>query len=166
MGNRRSVRCLGFLLLLAFVLLLSGSGKGTSDGVTGKKTANDRISGNTVLQSINGRPLRVEVARTSSARKKGLMHRESLGKNEGMLFVFESDQILSFWMKDTSISLSVAFLEKNGKVTDIFDMEPYSRVPVRSSIPCRYAIEANRDFFSEAGLEKGDTVDLDIGTLK
>ena len=151
MRTRRSIRHIVPLLLLSFLVLFSGSDKGAS-----LKSQEDKIA-----LSINGRPLYVEVARTPAKRQRGLMHRESLDPKEGMLFVFEKEQILSFWMKDTSIPLSIAFLDKNGKVTDIFDMEPFSVVPVRSSGLCRYAIEANRNFFTEAGLLVGDRVNLD-----
>jgi uncharacterized membrane protein (UPF0127 family) len=113
-----------------------------------------------VTLSINGRPLIVEVARSEAQREKGLMFREKLEWNEGMLFIFDNDEYLSFWMKNTSIPLSIAFLDKNGKVTDIFDMEPYSLIPVRSSVPCRYAIEVKRNYFSKCNLKVGDTIDL------
>ena len=115
-----------------------------------------------VLLSINGRPLSVEIARTKAQRKKGLMFREELGRQEGMIFVFKEDQYLSFWMKDTKIPLSIAFLDKNGKVTDIYDMDPYSLSPIRSTKRCRYALEVNRGFFSEAGLSVGDTIDISV----
>lgn len=88
------------------------------------------------------------------------MYREDLGWNEGMLFVFNEDDILSFWMKNTGLPLSIAFLDKNGKVTDIFDMEPLSTVPVTSTRKCRYAIEVNVNFFKECNLSVGDTINL------
>ena len=65
-------------------------------------------------------------------------------------------------MKDTELYLSIAFLDKNGKITDIFDMKPFSLVPVRSSKPCRYAIETNLNFFKEAGISVGDKINLDM----
>ena len=88
------------------------------------------------------------------------MNRDKLDWNSGMLFVFEDERVLSFWMKDTKIPLSIAFIDKNGKVTDIFDMKPYSLEAVTSTEKCRYAIEANIGFFDESGLTVGDTVDL------
>jgi len=151
MSGRKSIQYAGSLLMLLSLFLFSGAGKGQS-----KTTADGKVA-----LSINGRPLWVEVARTPAMRQRGLMYRESLDPKEGMLFVFEKDQVLSFWMKDTGIPLSIAFLDKNGKVTDIIDMEPYSTQPVRSSRLCRYAIEANRNFFTEAGLLVGDRVNLD-----
>lgn len=114
----------------------------------------------TATLSVNGRALSVEIARTRAQRTFGLMHREHLDWNAGMLFVFRKDQILSFWMKDTALPLSIAFLDKNGKVTDIFHMEPYSLSPVRSRTKCRYALEVKRGFFEEAGLQISDRIDL------
>jgi len=112
--------------------------------------------------SINGRPLEVEIARTKKQREKGLMFREELGWNEGMLFIFPEEQLLSFWMKDTSIPLSIVFLDGSGVVVDIYDMKPFSLDPVRSSRKCRFAIEVNQGFFSEAGLSRGDSIDLSM----
>ena len=88
------------------------------------------------------------------------MHRDKLDWNTGMLFIFENDKVVSFWMKDTKIPLSIAFIDKYGKVTDIFDMKPYSLEAVTSTEKCRYAIEVNKGFFEESGLAVGDTVDL------
>jgi uncharacterized membrane protein (UPF0127 family) len=115
-----------------------------------------------VILSINGRPLAVELAKTQRQRERGLMDRDYLEPNEGMLFIFKTDQYLSFWMKDTTIPLSIAFIDKNGKVTDIFDMEPFSLTPVRSSKKCRYALEVNQHFFRGSGLTVGDSIDLSV----
>ncbi len=120
------------------------------------------IESKRVMLSINGRPLDVEIARTKRQREKGLMFREELGWNEGMLFIFPEEQFLSFWMKDTSIPLSIAFLDCSGVVVDIYDMEPYSSDPVRSTRKCRFAIEVNRGFFRDAGLTDGDSIDLSM----
>jgi len=68
----------------------------------------------------------VEVARTEAQRERGLMHRRSLGSREGMLFVFDADQRLAFWMKDTPGALSIAFLSPEGRILQIEDMEPLS----------------------------------------
>jgi uncharacterized membrane protein (UPF0127 family) len=110
--------------------------------------------------SVRGRPLSVEVAKSEAVRSKGLMGRETLPWNEGMLFVFDSDQVLTFWMRNTKIPLSIAFLDKKGQVRDIFDMTPYDESLVSSTGPCRYALEVNRGFFEECGLVPGDRIDL------
>lgn len=119
----------------------------------------------TVTLSVNGRPLTARLAVSEKERRTGLMGVEHLEWNEGMLFIFEQEEDLSFWMKNTKISLSIAFLDENGKVTDIFDMEPYSLEPVRSSVRCRYALEVNRGFFEESGLGAGDSIDIDLEAI-
>lgn len=109
---------------------------------------------------IGNTTLKVEIAATEEERAKGLMHRKSLESSSGMLFVFEKDSRLSFWMKDTSIPLSIAFISTDGTIKEICDMVPYSLEPVRSSMSVRYALEVNRGYFSENGIKPGDTVIL------
>lgn len=121
--------------------------------------AENRIKERAIL-NINGRPLYVEIASTPEKRQNGLMFRKHLGENEGMLFVFEKEKILSFWMKDTYIPLSIAFIDKNGVIVNIFDMKPFSLKPVVSTLKCKYALEVNRGFFRRCGVEVGDKIDL------
>jgi uncharacterized membrane protein (UPF0127 family) len=120
------------------------------------------VGGKTATISIKGRPLEVELARTKRQRARGLMNRAALDRDRGMLFMFREEEHLSFWMKDTSIPLTIAFLDSEGVVVDIYDMEPYDLEPVRSSRKCRYAIEVNRGFFQKAGLSEGDSIDLSV----
>lgn len=105
----------------------------------------------------------VEVARTDAERARGLMHRRTLGSREGMLFVFETDQHLTFWMKDTLVPLSIAFLSSEGRILQIEDMEPLSEKPVRSTRSARYALELPRGAFAEAGAAVGDSLWLPAG---
>jgi hypothetical protein len=94
---------------------------------------------------IEGREGRVsliaELALTPAQKQQGLMFRTELKDGEGMLFVFGQDQILSFWMKDTLIPLSIAYISSDGRIIEIFDMEPRSLNPVHSSRSARYALE-------------------------
>ncbi|GHU07819.1 hypothetical protein FACS1894151_02740 [Spirochaetia bacterium] len=99
-----------------------------------------------------------EIARTDIERERGLMFRQSLKSGDGMLFVFERDQILSFWMKNTLIPLSIAYIAHDGKIVDIFDMEPQNTSPIRSSLSVRYALEVPQGWFAEVGIRAGDTV--------
>jgi uncharacterized membrane protein (UPF0127 family) len=105
----------------------------------------------------------VEVARTDAQRERGLMHRRSLGNREGMLFVFDADQRLAFWMKDTLVPLSIAFLSSEGKILQIEDMEPLSQKAIRSRLSARYALELPRGAFAEVGAAEGDSVVLPEG---
>lgn len=99
-----------------------------------------------------------ELARTEEARSKGLMFRESLPDGEGMLFLFDRDELLSFWMKDTLIPLSIAFIGYNGKILEIHDMRPRDTTPVKSSRYARYALEVPQGWFSRAGISPGDVL--------
>ncbi|MDL2321275.1 DUF192 domain-containing protein [Desulfosarcina sp. OttesenSCG-928-B08] len=102
--------------------------------------------------------IQVEVAITPEDRARGLMHRNVLAEDAGMLFVFEKDQILSFWMKDTQIPLSIAFIAADGRILEIRDMEPESRELILSSAPARYALEMNQGWFEKNGIVPGHRV--------
>ena len=107
--------------------------------------------------------LTVEIASTPAERACGLSLRDRLAVNHGMLFVFPDDGIREFWMKDTRMPLSIAFLEANGRITEILDMDP--REPARryrSSQAVRYALETDRGWFSAQGISPGDRVDLGL----
>ncbi len=104
----------------------------------------------------------VELARTPEEREQGLMFRQSLGADAGMLFVFDESAIRSFWMKNTTIPLSIAYIDATGRILEIHDMEPLSLEPVRSRYPARYALEVNRGRFVEVGIAPGSVVDLTV----
>jgi hypothetical protein len=91
------------------------------------------------------------------------MGRKDLGPRDGMIFVFDRDDHLSFWMKDTPTPLSIAFLSKEGKVLEIDDMRPFSESIVRSRFSARYALEMRQGAFTEIGVKEGDTVRLPAG---
>lgn len=105
-------------------------------------------------------PLVVEVAGTPEKRRIGLMYRKEMPENRGMIFVFQEDDYRSFWMKNTRIPLSVAFISGNGIIRDIQSMEPFDERPHRSSAKVRYALEVNQDWFTQNGIKEGDKIDL------
>jgi hypothetical protein len=109
-----------------------------------------------------GRPvgLVVEIADTPAARTRGLMFRETLDANAGMLFVWPEDTGSGFWMMDTTIPLSIAFISAAGGILDIQDMKPLDTTLHHSPEPFRYAVEANRGWFEENGIAEGDRVDV------
>jgi hypothetical protein len=79
-----------------------------------------------------------------------------------MLFVFEQQQQLSFWMKNTLIPLSVAYMDSEGRIIDVQDMEPLDTTPHPSAEPAMYALEVNQGFYEERGIEVGDTAELPV----
>ena len=114
------------------------------------------------IDASNGQTvkLQVEIADNDAERQRGLMGRTALGEDRGMLFVFDSEQTLSFWMKDTLIPLSVAYLDSEGRIIDIQDMQPLDETSHPSAEPAQYALEVNQGFYEEHGVKVGDRVDL------
>ena len=104
--------------------------------------------------------LYVEIADTPEERARGLMNRESLPEDAGMLFVWPEDTASGFWMKDTVIPLSIAFIDAGGKIVGIQDMQPLDETLHHSPSPYRYAVEANQGWFAERGIAAGDSVTL------
>ena len=117
-----------------------------------------------VIDASGGKKVevRVEVADDLAEQAKGLMDRTTLGENRGMLFVYPDEQERSFWMKDTLIPLSIAFIASERRIIDIQDMKPLDDEPPSyvSAKPAQYALEVNQGFFEKRGVKVGDRVDL------
>jgi hypothetical protein len=107
---------------------------------------------------IKDREIWVEVARTDEERARGLMGRASLGKDEGMVFIFEKEAIHGFWMKNTLLPLSIAFIDKEGRIISITDMEPLTLSTHDPPRPVLYALEMNKGWFAKNGIKVGDIV--------
>jgi uncharacterized membrane protein (UPF0127 family) len=112
-----------------------------------------------VTLSIRGYAVRAELAVTPAERTRGLMHRARLPAGEGMLFVFETPAIQGMWMANTIIPLSVAFIDSQGIIINIADMEPLSERLHSSTAPAAYALEVNRGWFAARGIGPGDRVE-------
>jgi uncharacterized membrane protein (UPF0127 family) len=119
-------------------------------------------TGGSAAPAEKGLVIRAEIARTGDERSAGLMGRKSLPDGEGMLFVFERDQILSFWMKNTLIPLSIAFISHEGRILEIHDMKPQDITSINSSRSARYALEVPQGWFARAGIVPGDRLLLDL----
>lgn len=116
----------------------------------------DRSQGRTI--SVGGFPIEVEVASTPEEQREGLMHRPRLDPDCGMLFCYEEPQDLSFWMQSTHVPLSIAFIDEEGRVVSVQDMEPRDETRVISPVPCRWALETNRGWFKERNIGIGSHV--------
>jgi hypothetical protein len=99
--------------------------------------------------------IQAELAQTPAQRSIGLMHRPTMGANEGMLFVFEQPSPQCFWMKNTLLPLSIAFLADDGTVVNIEDMKPQSLDSHCSGKPVRFALEMNVGWFAKRGIKPG-----------
>ena len=102
--------------------------------------------------------LSVEVADSPEERQQGLMFREELPEDAGMIFLYEEETAAGFWMRDTLIPLSIAFVSGEGIIIDIQDMEPLSEELHHSPAPFIAAVEANQGWFERNGIAPGDRV--------
>ena len=99
--------------------------------------------------------IQTEVAQTHQQHTVGLMHRRKLGINEGMLFVYQIPQIRCYWMRNTLIPLSVAFIDDDGAIINMKDMQPQTERSHCSIKPVRFALEMNQGWFDERGVKPG-----------
>jgi uncharacterized membrane protein (UPF0127 family) len=104
---------------------------------------------------IKDKEIWVEVAKTPEETSNGLMGRKHLGKDEGMLFIFEVEGYHGFWMKNTLIPLSIAFIDKEGRIVKITDMKPLSLQTHAPPRPVLYALEMNKGWFSANDIKVG-----------
>lgn len=107
---------------------------------------------------VAGHALKVEVVTTPQQMARGLMFREKLGTNDGMLFVYPDPGYHGMWMMNTLIPLSVAFIDGDGRILNIADMEPQTVDRHVAAGPARYAIETNRGWFASRKIKAGDKV--------
>ena len=168
MQRRLTTVTLTLVILLAMSVPAFAQSEGTSGleipAATGTE-ASPPLPTLTIVSSRGERvPVQVEVADTNTEQQMGLMGRTVLPEDAGMLFVFEGEQTLSFWMRDTLIPLSIAYIDAQGRIVDIQDMQPLDDVLPHyvSAEPAQYALEVNQGFFEERGVAVGDTVELPV----
>jgi hypothetical protein len=113
----------------------------------------------TIELAIKGHRLVAELATTTDARTTGLMNRFSLQPDHGMLFVFKEAQPLAFWMKNTYVPLSIAFIASDGKILNIEDMAPQTESTHPSQGLAVYALEMKKGWFAEHSIRAGDAVE-------
>ena len=102
--------------------------------------------------------IEAEVAFTNETRTRGLMNRKSMASQRGMLFVFDATATHCMWMRNTLMPLSVAFLDEQGRIINIEDMEPQTENNHCSAKPAKYALEMNRGWFSQRGIKAGTAI--------
>lgn len=128
-----------------------------SSVIPGPKTAQAAGLPVTTL-TIGQQDVRAEVAANDPTREHGLMGRKSLPGNHGMLFVFDSAAPQCFWMKDTPLPLSIAFIQADGTILSIDDMQPFSEAVHCPPGPIVYALEMRQGWFRHAGIVAGEAV--------
>jgi uncharacterized protein len=120
-----------------------------------------------VTLAMGAQKVVAEVAVTAAEQEVGLMNRFSLKPDHGMLFVYERPQALAFWMRNTYIPLSIAFIDADGRILNIEDMQPQTEDSHWSKGPAQYALEMKKGWFAERGITAGAMVrDLPASTRK
>jgi uncharacterized membrane protein (UPF0127 family) len=151
---KNTLKHIFLLMILVCVGLLCNGFRDVCDGAPKR---------NKVLPiNVAGIELEVELATTFEEHILGLMYRDKLEENDGMLFVFPREKVLSFWMKDTRISLSIAFIKADGRIIQIESMKPYSLDTHVSKEKARYALEMNEGWFRVHKVREGDTVKIPL----
>jgi uncharacterized membrane protein (UPF0127 family) len=140
------IKARGKAILAVFLAVMSFAATGADEPPTKTLTIRDQ-------------KLQVELATTPQTRALGLMNRFSLRTDHGMLFVFESPQPLAFYMKNTYVPLSIAFVDSRGKILNIEDMRPLDESSHWSKGLAQYAIEMRQGWFASRGIGAGDRVE-------
>lgn len=174
-------RVVGPALLLAIGALVAGCGPAAG----GDQTRNGEPSGSTAAPAagqesaaarpqpgpggqilrtvevrVGGVPITVEIADTPALRERGLMNRDSLPRNHGMLFVYPDEEVRSFWMRNTRIPLDIAFLDRNGAILNVERMEPQTDENTFSDAPAMYALEMAAGWFEAHDVGAGDRMEF------
>jgi hypothetical protein len=144
------------LLLLSTFLLFVGADCQSRKG-------DDQWPLPTTKMQIGNKTFTLEVADTRSTKEYGLMHRDSMPADHGMIFVFSDEAERRFWMHNTRIPLDIIYVNAAGKVVSVKQMKPYDESGVLSDGPAQYAIELNKDAASAAGVTPGMTLQLPPG---
>lgn len=126
---------------------------------TGVNAQSD-VSFDEITITINNKTLAVEYAQTFDQRARGLMHRKSMCEDCGMLFRFDGPKRASMWMKNTFIPLDVAFIDRNGVITDIKPLKPHDLTSVGASKAVLYALEMNQGWFADNEIHVGHKITL------
>lgn len=146
-------------LLAALFLCMAGAASGCQDEAAQSNLA-------VVKMDLGGKEFDLEVANDRPKRSRGLMYRESMPSDHGMIFVFPREERLGFWMRNTKIPLDLVYINREGKIVSIHKLEPFDETTVRSEGPAMYAIELNRGTAEKLKLKPGDTIKIHADARK
>jgi len=165
--------------VFALLIALSAACGGSAGGDGESNASNDAAAGSPDQQTpaaprlgpdgtpirveritVGGIPISVEIADTPGLRELGLMNRDSLPADYGMLFVYPDELIRSFWMRNTRIPLDIAFIDRNGSIINVEQMQPQTDENTLSAGPAMYALEMNLGWFEANGVGPGDRLEF------
>lgn len=145
-------------IIFTLILILNSSLAKSEDKLPLNPFCQNHVK--TVKLLLNKVILNTDIACSEKEKEMGLMNRTILPVNNGMLFVFEKKQFLSFWMKNTLIDLSIAYIDENWNIIDIREMKSQDLTPTISKKPAIFALEANSHWFSKNNIKIGDKIQM------
>lgn len=153
---------LSFVLILFFVFTFFATVTSVARAQNNFSQHVSKISFATKKIKLGSQVIQVELAESPAQLERGLMYRTSLKNNQGMLFVFPTEQNLSFWMKNTFIDLSIGYFNKNKKLVDIQEMKATTELQTDipnypSREPAQFALEMNAGWFKKNNIKLGDS---------
>jgi hypothetical protein len=153
MFSRRHFAC--FFVLTSIALLTACGGDADRKNQT-DKTVEDRFP-----IKVGERTVQMQIAALPEEMQNGLMHRKSMGEDEGMLFIFAAPQKLGFWMRNTEIPLNIGYFDSTGVLKETYEMYPHDERSVSShSSTLQFALEMNQGWYQRAGVKAGAKLDL------
>lgn len=149
-------------MLAVGILDVNGCDKPTTAPTTARGSVDLGIPQSlpTVPMTIANRQFTIEMALDEDTRTIGLMHRDSMPSDRGMIFAFAVEEELGFWMRNTRIPLDIIYMNKDGKIVSIRTMLPMDLTSIKSGQPAKYALELNRGMATALGLKVGDTIPI------
>ena len=153
-SRRRLVR----IIALASLVFLAGCGGGSSAAKDSAalKSIDDRFA----IQ-VGDRTVQMQIAAEATEMQKGLMFRETMGADEGMLFIYEAPQQMSFWMRNTKLPLDIGYFDATGELKEIYPLYPFDERTVASRAKnLQFALEMNQGWYQQAGVKPGAKLDL------
>lgn len=143
------------LMLCGLCLLIPGFVSSCTKKLNTQKLTITRSDNSTIIVDT-------EIAKTEEEKMFGFMEREKIPDGTGMIFVYEHDEKMSFWMKNTPHPLSIAYIDSTGKIRELHDMKPFCLDPVTSKVYCRYALEVPQGWFAKNNIKPGDMLDVSV----
>jgi len=145
-----------FLLLLAAAVfgLLTGCGN-EAKPAPAPKTVQDRFA-----IKVGGQLVQMQVAILPAEMQQGLMYVKSMGADEGMIFIYDQPQQMSFWMRNCEFPQDIGFFDPDGKLKEVYPMYPHDERPVQSLGVRQFALEMNQGWYRQHRLQAGDEIDL------
>ncbi len=166
MVNRSSLVVYCTVFVIAFPILVGWSGQrgaGQPNPEDGPKFMDDgqlvflKHGTNAIIKMIQ-----IEIADNDAARAQGLMWRKYMPEDDGMLFIFDTQQPLDFWMKNTYIPLDMVFADKSGRIVSVYpEATPLSEASITSGQPAEYVVEVNGGFCARFGISAGDRIEFE-----